>query len=444
MPTGLISITGLLIAIAAAGLIGLLINTRMKSITDRAIQFDIELEDRSDDFRVTVLDMRHYHRNIAFAGASRRGVADFESAYQFLTAQIEGLEELASRDATIPVGAAVRQRAEAYYAAFRPAIDLYNSDRAAFDLASDDGLRRLAELEDFARQLDHLAEQRAADALRSVERAAVIAQAVMLIVLAGLVLVGIGLAFQSARNLQRQEQVANELARALQLKSEFIADASHELRSPLTVLRANAEVALALERNCVHTELLEEIVSESERMTRLVNDLLFLASSDARSLPLDVELAEIAPFITDLAERARMLAQDRDIELHSYLQARGLATIDRTRIEQAILILVDNASKYSPAGATVNWRALNGEDDFRIEVSDSGPGIPADELPFIFERFYRVDKARNRKMGGTGLGLSIAKSIIEAHGGRIEATSELGIGTTMIVTLPLHQPVAAN
>lgn len=435
------SMAGLLLILAVAGLVGLTINNRVKTITEEAIDLDISLEDRGDDFRIAVLDMRHYHRNITFAGPSRRGMADFEAAYAQLLAQIERLAELPIEDPRLPAFDRLRAQAETYYAEFRPAIDLYETDSRAFDRASDDGLLRLAELESAARSIDQLGEQRAAAALQSVDDAASSAQIVLLTVLGGLTLIGAGLTYLAIRTLREQQRASLELARTLQLKNDFIADASHELRTPLTVLRANAELALELERSCVHGEMLEEILDEADRMTRLVDDLLFLANSDAGSLPLELQLVELGPFLTFLADRAQTLARELNCGLQTELAAGGLARIDASRIEQVVLILVDNAGKYSPPGTPITLRSTVSGDTLVIEVADRGPGIPEDQLPFIFERFYRVDKSRSRKQGGSGLGLSIARSIVMAHGGRIEAESRPGQGTKMRLYLPTRMPI---
>jgi signal transduction histidine kinase len=432
------SMAGLLLILTIAGFVGLTINARVRTITEQAIDLDISLEDRSDDLRIAVFDMRHYHRNIAFAGPSRRGLADFEAAYLQLLAQIDRLAELPIDDPRMPSFDELRTQAETYYAEFRPAIDLYRSDPRAFTNASDDGLLRLSELESVARSIDHLGEQRAAAALQSVDQAANSAQLVLLTVLGGLTLIGAGLTYLAIRTLREQQRASLELARTLQLKNDFIADASHELRTPLTVLRGNAELALELDRSCVHVEMLEEILEEADRMTRLVGDLLFLANSDAGSLPLELELVELGPVLTNLAERAQTLARELNSELRTDLRATGLARIDISRIEQVVLILVDNAGKYSPPGTPIVLRTFINGDGLVIEVIDSGPGIPEDQLLFIFERFYRVDKSRSRKQGGTGLGLSIARSIVTAHGGRIEAESRIGEGTKMRLYVPTH------
>jgi signal transduction histidine kinase len=172
-------------------------------------------------------------------------------------------------------------------------------------------------------------------------------------------------------------------------------------------------------------------------MSGLVEDLLFLARSDAGAMPLELEVVNIELFLDQLAERATMLAGQYEAELHLDLAAEGLVQIDRNRMAQAMLNLVDNAGKYSPAGATITLRSVRNSTEFIVEVADQGSGIPEEEQPLIFERFYRIHKVRTRKTGGVGLGLPIAKSIITAHGGRIEVESTLGQGTTMRCYLPL-------
>jgi two-component system sensor histidine kinase VicK len=189
--------------------------------------------------------------------------------------------------------------------------------------------------------------------------------------------------------------------------------------------------------DCNHAELLEEIVEESKRMARMVEDLLFLARSDSASLPLALKTVAIEPLLAEIAGRAEILVREHNAELEAKLDGEGFVEIDRQRIEQAVLILVDNAAKYGSPGATVTLVSSVRSGELRISVEDRGPGIPAEKLPRIFERFYRLDKARSRRLGGAGLGLPIAKTIVEAHGGRIEAVSRLGEGTKMTLCLPL-------
>lgn len=431
------SIIGLLVAIAVAGLLALGINERVRGVLVQALQYDLEIEDRADDLRVAILDMRHYHRNLVFGGPSPRRLTDFETAYEQLLSHIDRLNQLGIRDTNLPDGVALHQIAEHYYTEFQPAIALYYEDPQAFDLASDDGLWLLAELESDALRFERFGEREAADALLGVEDAANSARMLLMTKLTGHILIGAVLAYLIIRNLREQRRAAAELAHALQLKTDFIADMSHELRTPLTVVRANAEVALGLDRTCVHTELLEEINKEAEHMTHLVEDLLFLARSDAGAVPLAQELVNIRSFLSELAERSSVLARGRGATLQLELAGEGLMQIDRDRIAQAVLILVDNATKYSPPNTTITLRSGLLGTEVVIEVADEGPGIPEKDLPLIFERFYRVDKARTRKQGGVGLGLAIAKSIITAHGGRIEAESELHKGTKMRCYLPL-------
>lgn len=430
----------LLVAIAIGGTVNWSINNRVKTITKQAIDIDVQLEDRSDDFRVAVLDMRHFHRNITFSGPSRIGLQDFDAAYQQLMVQLQRLRELELEDPRLPDLDQLHQQATTYYTEFRPAIDLHETDPHAFALASDLGLLRLSEMENAGRTLDHLGEQRAEAALRSVEEAADSAQTILLVVLGLLTLAGLGLAYLTIRTVREQQRVSVELESALRMKNDFIADASHELRTPLTVLRANAELARDLDRSWANVDLLDEIMEEADRMTRLVSDLLFLANSDGGSLPLEIEIVDIGSFLSRLAERAQTLAREHNVAFASDLHATGLVAIDPVRIEQAIFILIDNAGKYSSTGTPVTLRSTARGETVNIEVADQGSGIPENDLPFVFERFYRVDKSRSRKQGGTGLGLSIARSIIEAHDGRIEAKSKLGVGTTMRIFLPLADP----
>jgi two-component system, OmpR family, sensor histidine kinase VicK len=267
---------------------------------------------------------------------------------------------------------------------------------------------------------------------------------VLLAVIFGLLLVGAGLAYATVRvvnELRRlyteQQETTEKLAEANKAKIEFIADVSHELRTPLTVLRGNAQVGLALGGECDHADILEEIVEESKRMSRLVEDLLLLARSDSASVPLDLKTVAVESLLAEIAGRAETLARERGAELEAKLEGGGFVEIDRQQIEQAVLILVDNAAKYGPPGGTITLASSVRSGELRISVEDSGPGIPKEELPRIFERFYRLDKARSRQLGGTGLGLPIAKTIVEAHGGRIEAASQLGEGTKISLSLPL-------
>jgi signal transduction histidine kinase len=438
------AVGGLLVAILIAGVVGFLLNRNVERVTDEALRYDVQLEDEGDDLRAAVLDLRHYQRNITFNGPSRNGIEDFERAYAQLEEEIRELEAIGVRDPDAPQPEEIRRMAEEYYADFRPAVELYEVDRAAFEDASDQGLVRLDEMAQAGAELDELGERLSEKSLGEVDRATTTARVVLLAVIFGLLLVGAGLGYVTVHvvNEQRrlyadQRETAEKLAEANQAKTDFIADVSHELRTPLTVLRGNAQVGLALGSDPDHAQLFEEIVTESRRMSRMVEDLLFLARSDSASPPLEFEKVAVASFLAELAGRAEVLAREHGAELERKLKGEGYVEIDRQRIEQAVLVLVDNATKYGPHGGTVTLASSVRSGELHVSVEDRGPGIPDGELPRIFERFYRLDKARSRQLGGTGLGLPIAKTTVEAHGGHIEAVSRLGKGTKMTLRLPL-------
>ncbi|HSK99111.1 MAG TPA: ATP-binding protein [Rubrobacteraceae bacterium] len=438
------AVGGLLVAIFVAGLVGLLLNRSVENVTDEA-RYDLELEDEGDDLRAAVLDLRHYHRNITFGGPTRTQIDNFEDAYAQLEEEIGELANVGIRDSETPQPQEIRAMAEEYYEGFRPAVELYDGDRAAFIEASDRGLVRLDEMAQVGEDLDDLGESLSEQSLTALDQATKNARIVLLTVLFGLLLVGVGLAYATVRvvnELKRlyneQQQTAQKLAKANQAKTDFIADVSHELRTPLTVLRGNAQVGLALRPSPDQAELFEEIVAESKRMSRMVEELLFLARSDLPSaLPLEFETVDVESFLTELAGRAEMLTREREATLETRLEGKGCVKVDPQRIEQAVLAVVDNAAKYAGPNAEITLSSSVRSGELRIEVRDRGPGIPAEELPRIFERFYRLDKARSRKVGGTGLGLPIAKTIVEAHGGHVEALSPPGEGTRMSLCLPL-------
>jgi signal transduction histidine kinase len=438
------AVGGLLVAILIAGVAGFLLNRNVERVTNEALRYDVQLEDEGDDLRAAVLDLRHYHRNIYFGGPSRTQIDNFENAYAQLEEEIRELEDIGVRDPDAPQPHEIRGMAEEYYAGFRPAIELYEENRAAFEEASDHGLVRIDEMAQAGEELDELGEQLSEESLAEVERATTTAKVVLLAVIFGLLLVGAGLAYVAVRvvnELRRlyadQQETTEKLAEANQAKTDFIADVSHELRTPLTVLRGNAQVGLALGSDPDHAQLFEEIVAESKRMARMVEDLLFLARSDSASPPLEFETVAVAAFLAELAGRAEVLTREHGAELERKLEGEGYVEVDRQRIEQAVLILVDNATKYGPRGGTVTLASSVRSGELHVSVEDRGPGIPEEELPRIFERFYRLDKARSRQLGGTGLGLPIAKTTVEAHSGRIEAVSHPGKGTKITLCLPL-------
>lgn len=442
---------GLLGAILLAGLLALWLNQRIEHVATEALDYVVELEDQGDDLRVAVLDLREAHRNVALGGLTRGGVENFEEAYAQTLVEIDRLAELGVQDPDAPQPARFRELADEYYETFRPAIDLYDSDPEEFTQLNDQGLVTLSQLEESAREIDKLGEELAEESLERVQSRASTSSWILLLVVGGLVLVGAALGYalvMMVRNLRRlyvrETSARRELARLSQAKTEMIADASHELRTPLTVLRGNAEVGLEMNPNGDQREVLEEIVRESGRMTRIVEDLLFLSRFDAGTVSLEPERVEAMPFLVELSSRAESLARERDAYYSATLSGEGWLQVDTARIEQAVLVLVDNALKYGPKKGPVAFTSETRSGELLIEVSDKGPGIPEEDVPHIFDRFYRVDKARSRDQGGSGLGLSIAGTIVESHGGHIEVESRADGGTSMKIHLPLSKNLPAS
>jgi two-component system, OmpR family, heavy metal sensor histidine kinase CusS len=217
----------------------------------------------------------------------------------------------------------------------------------------------------------------------------------------------------------------------------FTADASHELRTPLTAIRTEAEVALARPLDLAeHQQLLGSILEECGRLTRLTDQLLALAREDARAARQAHELVDLATLIGDVTETMRPLAEAKG--LHLGIEVNGAARVcgDAARLREVFFNILDNSIKYTPEGGEVDvWVGHNGPEAV-VTVRDTGIGIPAEHVPHVFDRFYRVDRARSRAEGGTGLGLSIAQSIVVAHGGQIELASTSGQGTCCTVRLP--------
>jgi signal transduction histidine kinase len=214
----------------------------------------------------------------------------------------------------------------------------------------------------------------------------------------------------------------------------FLADVSHELRTPLTTIRGNVDLIRRIGRP--DPESLEAITTEVDRMTRMVNDLLLLAQAESGRLPLAEDEIELDTLMLEVFKQAKLLGGDNlKVEIGREDQVRVLG--DRDRLKQVLLNLVANAVDNTPAGGKVTLALACVEGWARLTVSDTGRGIPQEELPHIFERFYRIDSARKRnQQGGAGLGLSIAYWITRAHKGRLEVASEPGKGTTFSVWLP--------
>jgi heavy metal sensor kinase len=226
------------------------------------------------------------------------------------------------------------------------------------------------------------------------------------------------------------------LDRSFVTMRRFVADASHELRTPLAIIRGEADVALAADRPAAeYRESIAIIQDEARRLSRLVDDLLNLARVDADSVKLQIE-----PFYLDdlLSEGCRLLqplATAKGVRIECRCPQDVMFSGDPELLRRLILNLIENAIRYTPMEGRVTV-ALEVEDAaLRITVSDTGIGIPPEDAPHVFERFYRVDSARSREQGGFGLGLSIVKWIAESHHGTVELTSQPGAGSTFTVLL---------
>ncbi len=444
------AVVALLALAILAGSVELALYKRVTQVTDEALRYDVGLEDQADDLRIAIFILEVQHRNLILSGPSRTNVANFNQAYANLQEEIDELDRLGVRSSEIPQPDQLRNTAKTYYSEFRPAIEFRDSDEAAFTRASDRGLVRLDSIEQGAFEIDKLAEKRATNAIEGIERVSRTASVVVIAVVGGLLTIGTALAYAAARMVgqvrelyAREQHARATLAQALQAKMDFLADASHELRTPLTVVHTNAEVGAQLEDDPSKREIFEEILKESTQMSRMVEDLLFLARSDSDSLPLETEVLPVSTFMAEVAGRAEALTRERGASFAADLSGDGELRADPTKLEQAILILVDNAAKYSAAGQPVAMLSTTELGKLLIRVEDRGPGIPQEDLSRIFERFYRVDKARERKQGGAGLGLSIAKTIVEAHGGHIEAENRSQGGIRMSIRLQLTSPSAS-
>ncbi len=228
-------------------------------------------------------------------------------------------------------------------------------------------------------------------------------------------------------------QTLERLERLFRAQQRLLADVSHELRTPLTAIRGNLDLMRRMGNN--DPESLDIIVDEVARMTRLVGDLLLLARADAGGFPLARAEVELDNLFFDVYRQMRRPQKNVEVAVKDVDQVCVLG--DEDRLKQLLINLVDNAIKYTPEAGRVTMSLSKSDGWARVEIADTGMGIPTEDLPFIFDRFYRVQKDRNRAKGGSGLGLSIAKWISKAHGGDIVVTSEIGEGTTFTVSLPL-------
>ena len=247
--------------------------------------------------------------------------------------------------------------------------------------------------------------------------------------------------FNSAGEREGTILVFHDLTRLKQLertREEFVANVSHELRTPLSLIKGYVETLLdgARSQPEIAERFLKIIERNAQRLDLLIQDLLSISAMESGRIKLNLQPVAIRPLTEKVFNDLKPPAENKNITLVNHLPEL-VATGDTNRLEQVVANLVDNAIKYGRGHGrvTVGGKKIDGE-KIEVFVQDDGPGIPSESLDRVFERFYRVDKARSREQGGTGLGLSIVKHIVQAHGGEVWANSELGKGATFFFTLP--------
>ena len=256
----------------------------------------------------------------------------------------------------------------------------------------------------------------------------------------------------SARVNVRGKNEFSELARAFnsmsekiealdKSRSQFVSNASHELKTPLSTMKILIETLLYQDPMdpMMTKDFLTDVNKEIDRLNRIVSDLLTLVNIDSGSMKLNLAELNLSQLLEEQVKRLLPLARENGIEINLKMKEEINVVGDILKLQQVIYNVIDNAIKYTPRGGEVETSLARSGRRAIIRISDTGIGIPAEDLPHIFDRFYRVDKARSRATGGTGLGLSIVKQIVQTHGGNISATSAEGKGTTFEIELPIQQ-----
>jgi two-component system sensor histidine kinase BaeS len=247
---------------------------------------------------------------------------------------------------------------------------------------------------------------------------------------------------KGADEISQLGESINELGARLQYheekRNEFLADVAHELRTPLSYIQGYSQV---LEQGWVQDEAeqrryLQLIVRETQRLQRLVGDLTDLAELQADGVRLEFTAVDLAEVVATTVEKMEPFAQEKGVRLQVLAESSTVRG-DRDRLEQVMINLLSNAIRFTEAGGEVKVRLLRRDCECELLVEDTGIGIPPEDLPHLFERFYRVEKSRNREKGGMGLGLAIVKRIVDSHGGRVTVESKLGKGTVVHLTFPI-------
>jgi len=235
----------------------------------------------------------------------------------------------------------------------------------------------------------------------------------------------------------------SRLGRSFKQIRQFSADASHELRTPLTILKGEIEVGLRKRRRLEeYRKILNSNLEEVDHMTQIVDDLLFLSKADMGEVHLQKQPVNLTQLVSEVHAQAKTITIAKDIRVCVSTDSEVVVMGDRLRLRELLLNLVDNGVKYTPEGGEMTISLERDDGRIKLRVMDNGIGIAPDDQAHIFDRFFRVDKARSREAGGSGLGLSICKWIVEAHGGEISVESDLGKGSAFTVTLPVAPPDA--
>ena len=251
-------------------------------------------------------------------------------------------------------------------------------------------------------------------------------------------------AVKGSGELRRLAQTFNTMSEKLELldktRNQFVSNASHELKTPLSTMKILLETMIYqpdMEAG-LQSEFLSDVNKEIDRLSLIISDLLTLVSMDSKTMRLNRTTFSLAQLVRDTAHRLMPVAEKRRQEIKLHLSDNCEMYADNAKLTQAIYNLMDNALKYSPDGGIIRLRLVRSGRDAVLTIADNGPGIPKDDQAHIFDRFYRVDKARGRDSGGTGLGLAIVHQLILMHGGSVSVESEEGHGSTFTVELPIH------
>jgi signal transduction histidine kinase len=230
-------------------------------------------------------------------------------------------------------------------------------------------------------------------------------------------------------------EILQKLETAFADLDRLTADVSHELRTPLTAMRAVGEVALRERNPAILHDAMGSMLEEILRMNQLIERLLLLTRSDNNEIPLQMEAGLVRQVLVEVNDSLSLVAEEKQQQLKTECADHLLAVFDPALLRLALMNLTQNAIRYSPSGKSIALRAFSGQDGVVVEVADEGPGIAEEHHQKIFQRFYRVDKARSRAEGGVGLGLAIVKWSVERMGGTVELDSEIGRGTVFRIHL---------